>query len=80
MVRIVRHGTIAIYVYAEVGGRHHQPHCHVMWPDGRCSIGLDGFALLAGTQPPRAVWDLLREYESTINAVWNELNEMGAGQ
>jgi hypothetical protein len=80
MVRIVRYGNITISVFAEVGGRHHVPHCHVQWPDGRCSIAIDGFVVLAGVQPPRVVWNLLRQYESSIIQAWNELNETGTRQ
>ena len=38
MVRVATQGRYRVYVYAERGGQHNAPHCHVEWADGFCVI------------------------------------------
>jgi hypothetical protein len=73
-VRVVQRGRIRIYVYQEVGHRHHLAHCHLYWPGGACVVGLDQFEVLAGVDPPVAAWELLREYLVEVKLAWKQLN------
>jgi Domain of unknown function (DUF4160) len=75
MVQVVRRGRIRIAVYPETGERHNTPHCHVYWPDGRCSIALDTMRLLAGKQPPAGAWRLLDEFRDDLRRAWTALND-----
>ena len=52
MVRVIRRGRFSIYVLPENGGRHHLPHCHIVWSDGRSVLELPTFRLLAGHPLP----------------------------
>jgi hypothetical protein len=73
MVRVVTQGRYRVYVYPEVGGRHHSPRCHVEWADGSCVIDLDTLAVIAG-QATRQARLLVRQHEAQIRAAWDLLN------
>ncbi len=73
MVRVVTQGRYRVYVYAEVGGQHHAPHCHVEWADGSCVVDLDTLAVLRG-QAIRTAVDLVRDHIGAIRAAWDQLN------
>jgi hypothetical protein len=74
VVRVVRRGRFSIYVLPEGGERHHLPHCHVVWSDGKSVLELPTFRFLAGQPLPAAAWDVIRESKSDIVAPWNLLN------
>jgi hypothetical protein len=74
VVKVVEHGRYRVYVYAEVGQPHHQPHCHVRWPDGECSVELLLLTVLAGDELPAAARRLLRDHLPEIRRVWTALN------
>ncbi len=62
-----------MYVYAEEGGQHDLPHCHVYWPDGSCVVSIDDPHVLAGAFDRRAV-DLVEDNRDAIAAEWRRLN------
>jgi hypothetical protein len=70
MVRVVTQGRYRIYVYQESGAPHHEPHCHVYWPDGECAVSLRTFAVLRGPVDRDAV----QAHAGQIWATWNCLN------
>ncbi len=73
MVRVVTQGRYRVYVYAEVGGQRHAPHCHVEWADGSCVIDLDTLVVLRG-QVSRTAVDLVRDHLGALRAAWDQLN------
>ncbi len=73
MVRVVTQGRYKVYVYAEVGGQHHAPHCHVEWTDGSCVVDLDTLVALRGNADRRAV-EIVSDNIGAIQAVWDLLN------
>ncbi len=73
MVRVVSQGRYRIYVRAEEGVRHHRPHCHVEWADGRCVIALDTLDVLAGHATPTALHLVAAHWEE-LQAAWSRLN------
>lgn len=66
-------GNYRVYVWAEEGGKHHRPHCHVFWPDGRCVVAIDTVEILAGTPSSRAV-QIVSAHLDIIRAEWARLN------
>ena len=78
VVKVVQRGLLRVYVYDERGHRHHRPHCHVYWPDGASVVDLEQPRLLAGSDPPAAAWELLRDHWETLKRAWDELNQEGA--
>lgn len=74
MVRVLRWGRYRIYVYKEIGNKHHEPHCHVDWSDGRTTVALDGLTVLAGSPLPTEVRVLLRRHLNELQATWDRLN------
>jgi Domain of unknown function (DUF4160) len=73
MTRVVTQGRYRVYVYPEIGGRHHSPHCHVEWADGSCVIELVTFTVLAGRADAQAL-RLVRQHAAQIRAAWQQLN------
>lgn len=74
VVKVVERGRYSVYVYREIGHRHHRPHCHVKWSDGDAQIGLLATDLLAGTKLPAQAQALVEEHINEIAAAWNRLN------
>jgi hypothetical protein len=74
VVRVVRDGRFSIYVLPEGGERHHLPHGHVVWSNGRTVLEIPGFRVLTGHPLPAAAWDVVRESKADIIAAWNLLN------
>lgn len=74
MVKVVQRGRIRIYVYEEIGHRHHLAHCHVYWPDGAAIFGLDQIEQLAGAIPPATAAELLHDHLDELRAAWDHLN------
>jgi hypothetical protein len=73
MVRVVTHGRYRVYVYAEKGGQHNAPHCHVEWADGSCVVDIETLMILRGPVDRRAL-DLVRDHQAQIRTVWDLLN------
>ncbi len=73
MVRVVSQGRYRIYVWAEEGVRHHRPHCHVEWADGRCVVALDTLDVLAGHATPAALHLVVAHWDE-LQAAWSRLN------
>lgn len=73
MVRVVTEGRYRVYVRREEGVRHHRPHCHVEWGDGRCSIALDNLEVLAGHATRQALETVAAHWDELV-AAWTKLN------
>jgi len=74
MVKVVSRAAYDVYVYPEVGNRHHLPHCHVRWSGNDVSVALPTLMEIAGGPLPPAARELLIEYLEVIYAKWAELN------
>lgn len=74
MVRVAQGGRFSVYVYDERGGRHHLPHCHVLWSDGEAQVELPNRVVLEGDVLPAGARRLVRDHVAEIIAVWNRLN------
>jgi hypothetical protein len=74
MPRVFSVGGFSVYVYAEIGGKHHLPHCHVRWAGEDAQISLPTLRHLAGSTLPRGARALLRERVDEILKAWSELN------
>ena len=74
MVRVLQFGSFKVYIYPETGGRHHEPHCHVYWPDGICSVGLNDMQVLGGIEVPRNVRAFLELHQAELWEAWRRLN------
>ncbi len=61
MVRVMSDGKHTVYVYVEVGNKHHLAHCNVRWADGSAQVMLPTLRLLAGTALSPAGKELLYE-------------------
>ena len=75
MVRVLHCGRFRVYIYKEIGGQHHEPHCHVYWPDGDCSVGLADLAVLDGDPMPDSVFDVLNRNRDLLWTAWHSLND-----
>ena len=70
---------ILIYIYQEVGGRHHIPHFHAKYAGHEGVYNFEG-NLLEGSLPHRQnkfveAWTLLHQDE--LQAAWTAWNESG---
>jgi hypothetical protein len=74
VVRVVQRGRFSVYVYAEAGQPHHQPHCHVYWRDGESVVDLVRLSVLAGQPLPPAARELIRDHLVDITNAWTLLN------
>lgn len=74
-MRVLQLGKYAIYVYREVGGSHHLPHCHVRWSDGSVVVALPTLEVIAGGQLPREAQKLVANHLDEIWNAWNQLNQ-----
>lgn len=73
-VRVVTRGRFSVYVYAEYGQPHHQPHCDVRWSDGNAQVALPGLRLLAGDDLLARARQLVRDELDRICDAWTQLN------
>jgi len=74
-MKVLLSGKYAVYVYREVGGPHHMPHCHVRWPDGSIVVALPILNEIAGGKLPREAKKLLLDNLEEIWDAWNLLNQ-----
>jgi hypothetical protein len=74
VVTVIRQGRFRICVYAEVGHRHHRPHCHVYWTDGSSSVDLQTLTVLDGHSLPADALALLRTFQTVLWFAWYTLN------
>jgi len=74
-MRVLQLGKYAIYVYREVGGSHHLPHCHVRWPGGSVVVALPTLEEIAGGQLPRDARKLVPDHLEEICEAWDQLNQ-----
>ena len=75
MGRVASDGKFIIYVYVERGGKHHTPHCHVVWADGETILAIPSLNQITGDPLPRADLALARAYLDAIADKWEELND-----
>ncbi len=73
-MKVLQVGKYAIYVYQEIGGAHHLPHCHVRWPDGSVVVALPSLDVITGGQLPREAGELVADHLEEIWEAWNQLN------
>lgn len=78
MCCVLQVGMFSVYVYREVGGKHHLPNCHLRWSDGPPSseIALPSLEVLAGRPLPRSVRKQLFDHLEEIWAEWVRLNSV----
>ncbi|GEM_PF-3028653 len=73
-MKVAQLGKYAIYVYREIGGVHHLPHCHVRWADGSVVVALPTLDVIAGGQLPRDARKLVADNLEKILKAWYQLN------
>lgn len=74
-MKALQSGKFTVYVYREIGERHHLPHCHVRWEEYETVITLPTLRHLAGSALPRSARRLLLEHLDEIYRIWVELNQ-----
>ncbi len=67
-------GWFAVYVYREIGNRHHLPHCHVRWSGHESVVILPALNRIAGAELPRVLRRALVVEIDIICNAWNEIN------
>jgi hypothetical protein len=67
-------GWFAVYVYREIGNRHHLPHCHVRWSGRESVVTMPALNRIAGAELPRVLRRALIVKIDIICAAWNEVN------
>ena len=73
MPALLRFGRYTVYIHFGDTDRHHLPHCHVRWTDGKASVELRDLRVLAGTLP-RQARSVLMEHRDELIEAWNRLN------
>lgn len=74
-MRVIQSGKYAIYVYREIGGSHHLPHCHVRWADGSVVVALPTLEVIAGGQLPREAEQIVADHLEEICEAWDQVNQ-----
>lgn len=75
MGKVVDGPGFSVYVYREVGQRHHLPHCNVRWTDGSTSqVALPSLQVFVGKALTRRAHRLLVSHIEELVAEWNRLN------
>jgi hypothetical protein len=64
----------AVSVYAEGGGQHHLPHCHVWKDDDEAVLALPTLLKITGDDLPPRIKRKLAEIVDCICDAWDELN------
>lgn len=77
MPELSRFFGIIIYMYREIGGRHHFPHIHAAYGDSKAVFNIDTATLIEGDFPKKQkklveAWIELRRIELGHN--WARLN------
>ncbi|GAB2198854.1 DUF4160 domain-containing protein [Sessilibacter sp. MAH4] len=77
MPEICRFLGIIIYMYREIGGRHHYPHIHADYAGQKAVFNIATAELMEGSFPKKErklveAWIELRKTQ--LNANWNKLN------
>jgi len=73
-MRVLSDGRFSVYVYSEIGNKHHLPHCHVRWVDGEAVVALPSLRIIVGSDLPRTAKELIRGNLEEIYAKWLEIN------
>jgi hypothetical protein len=74
VVKVAQRGRFRIYVYVETGAPHHEPHCHVLWPDGQASVSLTSWEVIRGEPLPTEARELVTSHRREIEQAWQLLN------
>jgi hypothetical protein len=74
---ICRFCGIVIYIFRELGGRHHYPHIHAKYAEHKAVFNIETAELMEGTLPRKErrlveAWIELRRNELRRN--WGQLN------
>lgn len=77
MPELCRFFGVVIYMYREIGGRHHFPHIHAQHGNFKAVFNIDTAELIEGTFPKKErklveAWIELRKDKLKLN--WNNLN------
>jgi len=70
----VQRGRFKDYVYMEVGTPRHEPHCHVLWPEGQASVSIATWEVIRGDPLPSEARELVLQYRKAIEQAWQDLN------
>ena len=77
MARVFTYRKYGVYVFREVGERHHLPHAHVK--DRRRRVASVFLYTLefydVAEQPPAALVELIAERQEELLAEWEDLND-----
>lgn len=74
-MRVVSERNVSVYVYVEVGGRHHLPHCHVRRAEDVWVISIPLLNVLYGPKLPGSVRELVVSHLDEIVQAWEQLNQ-----
>ncbi|AMX01256.1 DUF4160 domain-containing protein [Microbulbifer thermotolerans] len=77
MPELCRFLGIVIYMYREIGGRHHYPHIHASYGDNKAVFNIETAELMEGKFPRKErklveAWIELRKDKLRLN--WSSLN------
>ena len=70
-------GSLKITIFFNDTDRHATPHLHIRAPEGRASVAIEDFAVLAGNLNRRrmkAVLEWARQNKATLVTEWNRCN------
>jgi len=74
VARVFTIGAFVVYVYAERGNPHKQPHCHVNGKGTSTVVAIRTLTVLAGPKLPRNVRQALLDGLDELIARWEQLN------
>jgi uncharacterized protein DUF4160 len=74
VVKVAQRGRFRVYVYVEFDAPHHEPHCHVLWPDGQASVSIETWEVIRGDPLPSEARDLVFLHRKEIEQTWQHLN------
>lgn len=74
MARLFAIGAFVVYVYAERGNPHKQPHCHVRGKGVTTVVAIRTMTVLAGPKLPRKVREALWDRMDDLVEAWEQLN------
>jgi hypothetical protein len=74
MPRVLSFKQYEIYIYRELGGKHHSPHCHVRFSGEESILSIPMLNVIVGKELPRDINMFLLENLSELCAAWDELN------
>ena len=78
-IKLFKDNNIAVYIYGEKYGKHHEKHILVIKKDEDCEYGFDGYPLscskpLRKREDRKVLKEWILSHQEELNKAWDDIN------